>query len=841
MRLHYEKYVICFLLICTLTGCGIHCTNNSRIDQLRLEIGKIPTNAANFDERMKTLWDWYNKIDDCYASVPTPPGLSYFYDVYGRYDSEAPGENEFRLMDEFLMKMDIVDGKRELVGKVWITPSDPVRARDYITLTLYYRVGPYGIKEGGFFSIHICNQVDMPPPQMKDPKAPDYLTVSTTGEAELSVEYKRNPDSPPNSYEGRCPSRLFVSVIKGSLKEGDEVILVYGDTTYGSPGIRAQSITQDDGRFYAETDYDATGVQRPVGWGTIKVVGSDPHRIVMVAPSFVKVNEKFPIKLRIEDKFGNVATGFQGTVHVQLNNKNITDAVFTKNRKLVTTLGPVSIDREDTLFFTAEDPVTGLSGRSNPVIVKKEINKYLFWGELHGHSHASDGMEQPHEYYEFARDVAFCDFAALTDHDFWFTDRDWKENSRITKSYNNSPHFVTFMAYEWTQNFRSDEGHHNVYYLDDTGPLVSVVHHPTEPELFSELKNRVDPERVIVIPHAHKPGTWTNLDPQIKLLAEIYSKHGMFEWYGNRFSARAPIGFVAGSDEHSGHPGNSQQGYWEVHGGITAVYAEKLNRSSLWEGLRKRCVYATTGCRAILDIRTEEGHMGDSITVSKPPVVTAVAVGDGPIEKIDIIRDGSIVQTKDLVKVERGNAGKRFLLKFFSPSDPGGDKYAAPLLDGAFEGIITLKNNSFKEFQPVGLDGWRDEIVRINDNEASVKVQMRGDVDGLLFALQSPNQGELLYNGKCGMFRFNLKNMPQEGCSYSQSDGIVTFLPHSRRTRKANPAIAIIRPVSDNSQDRVTISFKESERLTGMHYYYARLTHLDQSIAWSSPIWIVQE
>ena len=148
------------LIISTAFSCGNSNSLQPAIDTLRQEIGSIPTDASNFYERMELLRAWYNSIDDSYATVPTPPGVQGFYDLFAAGRQKA-GEEQYRIMDEFLIKMDIVDGKQEQVAAVRISPNEPVRAGDYTTRTLHYVAGPYGMKEGGSFSVHISNQVDM--------------------------------------------------------------------------------------------------------------------------------------------------------------------------------------------------------------------------------------------------------------------------------------------------------------------------------------------------------------------------------------------------------------------------------------------------------------------------------------------------------------------------------------------------------------------------------------------------------------------------------------------------------------------------------------------------------
>jgi hypothetical protein len=125
----------------------------------------------------------------------------------------------------------------------------------------------------------------------------------------------------------------------------------------------------------------------------------------------------------------------------------------------------------------------------------------VYFGELHGHSHLSVdarlyGAGSPRHYYEYARDIAGLDFAALTDHDSPNGVGDnphlWRRVCQLADAYYEPGSFVTFKAYEWTSGeghyelFRHllgidrdvwDDsehawGHRNVYFLDDVPDVV---------------------------------------------------------------------------------------------------------------------------------------------------------------------------------------------------------------------------------------------------------------------------------------------------------------------------------------------------------------------------------
>ncbi len=76
----------------------------------------------------------------------------------------------------------------------------------------------------------------------------------------------------------------------------------------------------------------------------------------------------------------------------------------------------------------------------------------LFFGDLHMHSELSpcsrhkDG--NPREKYEFARNVAGWDFAAITDHSKEFNEYDWTLLQKMARAYYEPGRFVPFLALE---------------------------------------------------------------------------------------------------------------------------------------------------------------------------------------------------------------------------------------------------------------------------------------------------------------------------------------------------------------------------------------------------------
>jgi len=101
------------------------------------------------------------------------------------------------------------------------------------------------------------------------------------------------------------------------------------------------------------------------------------------------------------------------------------------------------------------------------------------------------------------------------------------------------------------------------------------------------------------------------------------------------------LGVLASSDTHTGTPGNEEAG-------LAALWARALTRKDLFEALRKRCCYGTTGARILLDFRLNGRMMGEEIREEsgEERVVTVLAAGTANIGTIEILKNNAVVHTQ---------------------------------------------------------------------------------------------------------------------------------------------------------------------------------------------------
>jgi hypothetical protein len=201
----------------------------------------------------------------------------------------------------------------------------------------------------------------------------------------------------------------------------------------------------------------------------------------------------------------------------------------------------------------------------------------------------------------------------------------------------------------------------NIYFPGDEADIPF----PAYPTLYTdEMLGFYEATECVKIVHHSATSfqgiAWKHLDFEPDLV-EVCSKWGVSEYFGNpspvvtqqegRFvqdalAAGMKLGFTGGSDSHTARPGGGVEEPWNFltyrQSGLTAVFAEELNRGSIYEALKQRRCYATTGARIILDFKIDGASMGQEITTHTPRSISVDVHGEAPLESIEVIKNNRL-------------------------------------------------------------------------------------------------------------------------------------------------------------------------------------------------------
>ena len=140
----------------------------------------------------------------------------------------------------------------EKMGTATVEPAGEFEAGSYQSFTLTYTAGYFGIDDTGSIKIVHRFASDMGRPQFDDPDAPNYVSVEASNGAVLHVEYDIKRNIRP------WDKTLYIKVVRGFLRAGDQIIARFGDRRQGSPGIRVQTFCEHTFEFRVLVDAFAT-------------------------------------------------------------------------------------------------------------------------------------------------------------------------------------------------------------------------------------------------------------------------------------------------------------------------------------------------------------------------------------------------------------------------------------------------------------------------------------------------------------------------------------------------------------------------------------------------------
>jgi len=581
----------------------------------------------------------------------------------------------------------------ELSGRVELVERGPFRAGDWVTMHIAYTVGAVTLVPGSRLRIGLPNtgwsRPRVPHPRYWEEEAggavQDYTPfhrVNTSADlgsgiparVELAVtERMLAPNLDP--AHGYWRWWITATVREGHLAPGDRLTVLYGDTRFGEAGARVQTFPEPQINIACYVDLAGDGRYRGVAGAPIyfDVLPGPPVRANVVVPSVVSPPVLAAVALTDECHClpGRAAVPALYLVgaetQVRLNDSPWPQRVALSVGEAI---GGIEV----------RDETGACWGRSNPASLPGPEGLKLFWGDLHaqsmyhsGHSQRADHHQAewtkslscgtPSEVYEYARDVALLDFAVITDQGACLS-RGWEPLQEAANLFNAAGSFVTLRGYEAGVAV----GHRNVYLR---GSEIEAPHdpgsfslHPTA--LYDFYRGRTD---VLMIPHHVKVWTdWQFHCPELEPVMEVYSSWGQSEdpslerwekgmtpgagaWEAFRRGYR--LGIVASSDTHVGMPGRIYPGSRQWHtpfgGGVCAVWASDLTRESLFDALRGRRCYGTTGARIVLRFSIGSHGMGSEVagwSPDRPREILAEVIGTDVIEKIEVLRDGSVVHAE---------------------------------------------------------------------------------------------------------------------------------------------------------------------------------------------------
>ena len=740
----------------------------------------------------------------------------------------------------------------ELLGQMSLSPTGEFEAGSLQTFTLVYTAGKYGIDDSG--SMRVCFRFasDQSRPQFENAEAAGYTTIEASNNAVLQYRYDRKGNVRP------WGGTLYIKVVNGFLSEGDTITIRLGDTRKGSPGLRLQTFCEDSFEFHVLVDPIATCVYQPImKQPVIRIVPGKPQKWIAVVPTQKKAGEKFPLRLKAVDRWGNPTNKFDTTVHLRANGSvnGLPETVTFRPGDFVQTVHNLSVAKPGDVLIRVEDASGNGLCESNPMRVVESAELNHFWADLHGQSEETIGTNSARKYFEFARDFAFLDATGHQGNDFQITNAFWSKLNTLNAQFNERDRFITLPGYEWSGNTHLG-GDRNVYFTSEARqirrsshaliPDKSDIH--TDATTAEELFRAFDEHGEDVICFAHCGGRYADVklahNGRFERSMEIHSSWGTFEWLLNdAFEMGHRVGIVANSDDHKGRPGASYPGasLFGAIGGLTCLLMPELSREAVIECMRKRRHYATTGCRLLLDVRavfpqggavyeenpatgqfqkneTNRAMMGDMVQIKEGKARLRIdALGSAPIQRI-IIKNGPHI-IEEIRPYSPGELGDRICVIW------EGAAYRGRFRQVIWDGEATLRENGIVDFRPINFFNPDKQLKCIDETRLQWQALTTGNIGGFELRLREAAAGVLKLNTPLIKCEIPIKEIGYEDRIFDNSG----VLPRS---------IRIFRLPSENPHRSITIE-REID-LTGKkdNPIFVKLIQEDGHMAWSSPIYL---
>ncbi|MDH4274656.1 MAG: hypothetical protein OEW08_06435, partial [Gammaproteobacteria bacterium] len=555
-------------------------------------------------------------------------------------------------------------------------------------------------------------------------------------------------------HERPFQKAIIIDTVDGFLKAGDHIIIRLGDRRFGGAGTRVQTFVEENFRIRCYVD--------PLGTSRFASIGNDivinieagaPAQLQMAGPRMVRAGERFPLRIRAEDEWGNTCWNRPDKLHVvaTLNGK----AVYDKSLQLakqgwaVVLLEDLPTKDGGELTITATLPDHAwVKPQTFYVTVDKQFTMpRIFYCDLHVHSEDTIGTNSTTYNLTYGRDVTGLDVLAFAHNDFNITDTLWKKTVQLIRDINKDGQFVAFPGTEWCGSSCAG-GDHNVVFLHDREPEFPYLkngEHVRSVEWNEEMKSTQvspgawpleelwaayaqDPEGHLLIPHVG--GRRCILDwhyPKLERLIEIGSSWGHFAWlYQESVERGYKMGATMAGDEHRGRCGGGVPGtaVFGTKGGISGLIAPALTRQDIATALRARHTFASTGERTYGLTRCGDHIMGDEFTHAGPAMIGYRFLGDAGWDEIVAYDHSGVIWRRDLQQ-ELGLSDRKIRFRW------GGARIKDRYRWAAWKGTITITNAVINNYTARGFEHLEETCWRHNATQIGFRSDTYGDVDAI--------------------------------------------------------------------------------------------------------------
>lgn len=524
-------------------------------------------------------------------------------------------------------------------------------------------------------SINIGDKISIQPP-------PFWQKVVVSSDTLLKISFSKDSINFVTSITNKSIDGYFsvisISVVNIEFKNGslpvagDTLFVKFGKEPLNNKGISISRFAGEQRIYYKLARRDSILENDFI---SIQVKPRTASKIKAVLASTFKKGEYPVLKISFLDEFSNRDIFFSDHIIIQNSQKKTVAEIDADSGYAETNLR-FEIQSIDSLFIFTQ---SGFSAWTNPIILVSDKNPKIWWGDLHTHSfYSGHGRGYIPDLLDYAKESSLLDFVAYTEHDWIYPQTQKEATKEININYIPGK-FVAFNGLEWTSkliNEGTGYGHLTIISRDENQVVRLNTTTSTKPNTVFDIAKKNNYWVSINHPIGSYAYDWDYFDDVIRdaeMVSDGYlglpsNELPLPNTFGmaniDAIKRGLKIGFTGVSDNHYSQPGIKSSDF-KKNSGMTAILADTLTRESLFDALKMRHNYATTGARIILQFSTANSVMGDIVnlhTVNKNNIgFTINVVGTNTLSKIEIIRNGSVVTSfsnifsKSFATVYKGN------------------------------------------------------------------------------------------------------------------------------------------------------------------------------------------
>lgn len=802
-----------------------------------------PKDLVGLKIRARLVWNWVNDIAMIPRRVPSEVS-SLLARILTLSDSESSPTRLALLNDSlkaYVLELTVLENQPELLGVLSTSTPGPFRAGSRQRINQIYKIGAEPMLQGSGLLI-TQHWSSNSPLQTIDSTKNNYVSVNSNN-PEVKFRSKGLLRGGIHGGLKRAAPVLFFEIVEGDLSAGDLIEVNYGsDTGFQLPDVSTDGFVLP---IYIRLSEAQPFMSLPLQ--PFQIIGDKVTSVSGVAPSIVTAGIPFDLRLRSEDKFGNKASGRIPSFEIIVNGEF--HSRIESGYEALTVIHGVVFQQPGIQEITLKSSGGGISGKVNPVKVVTAPHRQILWGDLRGiTTDISSGLGSIEYQIRRARDEAYLNFVALSDHDMWIDDWEWERIKNIATRISNQGNIKVFPGYQRSLPLAKG-GNQSVIFQNSIAALRISQHDEGQlTGFYQKMRQLGDPNQILIIPTTDPPGDWRYADPALVSLVEIKSDLGFFEWYGRKFADR---GFRAGFTATHRTPKLTDPTLFS--GGLTAVVSGNISKplEGIFKSLKSARTYATSGQRMILEFSVNGADMGDRIPFAKTRYISGEVIGTSPLDSIEVLKNGNTVWQKSFTQPTQDAALAELLwirLTVYSASIPLNEQIDLPRPGREWIGYIQLNGGKFESIRAPGFEKVARKRVMINpENSRRVDfvTRTRGAASAFLLAVSGITEDMV--------FDINIK----EGHEYD------TPVPLTR-SPSATPAVRQKVSLIELSQGRVVrkfpvngysdrfeleivnpgtlrshqFEFTDSVSVNHGDYYYLKVRQSDDAYGWTSPIWV---